>query len=623
MDRSSGMRLQSRSPAGRGEPAPDPRSETGLRSPTPPGGAERTAQEQFLRELALHTDGIGGVQLWHCLARRGVWSYLAERGSAGESLQLLTQRFGAHLAYLNVVLRTLAVQGWLDAQPGSSVERSRVTLSSAGYELSRLFQDGISPGADAAQRVVSFLPVARQMARYLFGSHQPSPGVPELEALRDSNAGGWGLTRDPRVDVGVAERLRLALEGNLLGPIVVALQDEFYPGVLGSCLERAPRAWRVPGVAAWARRAQRAQLFDTFENTPWLDVSRLQGNRQRLGVAFQLLADAGWVELDKSRARLTSKGKYAARRAWAYGVPVSYLPLFGRLDELLFGEHRRVLGQVPGRSEVHVDRRLNVKASGATHGRYFAAADELVLAAFNRPFSEQPRGFADMGCGDGSWLEHIWQLIRERTLRGRLLRESPERPEYQVLMVGLDYHQAARRATRERLTRAGVPHLVSFGDINDPARLRDELSVSGVDSRELLHGSSFLIHNRPYQAPRDAAQAARRTSVPAGAYAAAGVAIEPAALMQNLVEFFASWRQIIGPHGMLVIELHDPERVVVGKTLTNYMLTHGLSDQLTVGVEPFLSAAREAGLVAAPEHQRLFPPQRELATVSVNHFRRA
>ena len=77
MDRSSRMRFESRSPAGRGEPAPDPRSETGLRSPTPP--AERTAQEHFLRELALHTDGIGGVQLWHCLARRGVWSYLAER----------------------------------------------------------------------------------------------------------------------------------------------------------------------------------------------------------------------------------------------------------------------------------------------------------------------------------------------------------------------------------------------------------------------------------------------------------------------------------------------------------------------------------------------------------------
>ncbi|HKO90429.1 MAG TPA: hypothetical protein VJU61_04720, partial [Polyangiaceae bacterium] len=530
MDSRSRMRFESRPPAGAPEPSREPRSETGLRSPALPENAERTAQGQFLRELALHTDGIGGVQLWHCLARHGVWSYLAERGPEGESAQLLAQRFGAHLAYLNVVLRTFGVQGWLDWQPGSSVERTRVALSSAGYELSRLFQDGVSPGADAAARVVSFLPVARQMARYLFGSHQPAPGVPELEALRDSNAAGWGLTRDPRVDAGVAERLRLGLEGNLLGPVVVALQDEFYPGVLGACLERAPRAWRLPGVARWARRAQRAQLFDAFAGAPWIDLSRLQGNQRRLGVAFQLLADVGWIELEEGRAQLTQKGQYASRRAWAYGVPVSYLPLFGRLDELLFGEHRRVLGQIPGRGEVHVDRRLNVKASGATHGRYFAAADELVLAAFNRPFAEQPRGFADMGCGDGAWLEHIWQLILERSERGRLLREHPQRPEYQLLMVGLDYNHAARRATRQRLTRAGVPHLVSFGDVNDPAGLRSRLSALGVDSRDLLHGSSFLIHNRPYQAPRDTAQAARRTDPPAGAYAAAGVAIEPAHL---------------------------------------------------------------------------------------------
>jgi hypothetical protein len=73
---------------------------------------------------------------------------------------------------------------------------------------------------------------------------------------------------------------------------------------------------------------------------------------------------------------------------------------------------------------------------------------------------------------------------------------------------------------------------------------------------------------------------------------------------------------------MLAIELHDPERVVIGKTLTNYILTHGLSEQLTVGITPFLEAARAAGLEVDPARQRLFPAQREQATVSVNHFTR-
>jgi hypothetical protein len=575
------------------------------------------ARERFASELAQHSDGIGGVHLWHCLAQRGVWSFLAEQGDAGTSLQLLARRFGANLAYLNVVFRTFALSGWLRWQPHSPVERSRVTLTDSGRQLLAL-----SSCNEASAMIVSFLPVAQQMARYLFGtSSSPQGTLPELSELRERNAAGWELP--VQGNNPVAERWRLALEGNLIGPVVVALKDEFYPGLLGAWLQRSPRAWEKRWIAAWARRRQRSQLLDAFSGTPpVLDLAQVAGNARRVRTAFELLRDVGWVELEGTQVELTAKGRYAAPRAWAYGVPVSYLPMFGQLDELLFGEHGRVLQQVPGGTELHVDRRINVKASGASHGRYFAAADEVVLYAFNRPFPEQPRGFADMGSGDGTWLQHVWELISTRTERGRLMREFPERSEYQPLMVGIDYNRAARRATRERLTRAGVPHLVLFGDINDPEGLRTRLAERGVDSGELLHGSSFLIHNRPYQPPRDAERAARRP-VPAspGAYVADGLPIEAQDLQQNLVELFSAWGQIIGPHGMLVIELHDPERVVVGKTLTNYILTHGLSAQLTVGIAPFLAAAREAGLAADEAHQRLFPPVPELATVSVNHFR--
>lgn len=576
------------------------------------------ARERFASELAQHTDGIGGVQLWHCLAQRGVWSFLAEQGDAGTSLLLLARRFGANLAYLNVVFRTFALSGWLRWQPYSPVERSRVTLTDSGRQLLAL-----SSCNEASALIVSFLPVAQQMARHLFGSSSSQPGtLPELSELRERNAAGWELP--VQGNNPVAERWRLALEGNLIGPVAVALKDEFHPGLLGAWLQRSPRAWEKRWLAAWARRRQRSQLLDAFSGTPpVLDLARVTGNAGRVRAAFELLRDVGWVELEGTQVELTAKGRYAAPRAWAYGVPVSYLPMFGQLDELLFGEHGRVLRQVPGGTEAHVDRRINVKASGASHGRYFAAADEVVLHAFNRPFPEQPRGFADMGSGDGTWLQHVWELISTHTERGRLMREFPERAEFQPLMVGIDYNRAARRATRERLTRAGVPHLVLFGDINDPEGLRTRLSERGVDSRQLLHGSSFLIHNRPYQPPRDRERAARRAAPAPGAYVADGLPIEAQDLQQNLVEFFSAWSQIIGPHGMLVIELHDPERVVVGKTLTNYILTHGLSAQLTVGIAPFLAAAREAGLAPDEAHQRSFPPVPELATVSVNHFQHA
>lgn len=547
-------------------------------------------QDRFLRELAQHTDGIGGIHVLHCLQRRGLWAFLEEQGSRGATLLGLSRRFGANLAYLNVVFRVFSAQGWVEWQPRRPVEQTLVTLTEAGRQLLELYSS-----TDAADPIVRFLPIAVRLPHHLFGSAE----APELAELVARNAEGWGLpSGDP-----IAERFRLALEGNLVGPVAVALKDEFHPGWLGTLLERVPRLWQQPQIAAWARRRQRSQLLDAEQIS-------LKGRSATLRSACHLLRDIGWITLEDDVARFTPKGRYAAPRAWGYGVPVSYLPLFGQLDALLFGNHRQVLRHVPGKSERHIQRRINVKASGASHGRYFAAADEVILQAFNLPLSEQPRGFADMGSGDGSWLQHIWDLIRTRTERGRVMREHPP------LMVGIDYNQAARRATRERLTRADVPHLVLFGDVNDPDGLRARLLQHGIDSRDLLHGSSFLIHNRPYQPPRGRVP---DTTI-SGAYVADGEAIESADLQQNLVEFFRSWAAIVGGHGMLAIELHDPERVIIGKTLTNYILTHGLSEQLTVGVGPFLDAAREAGLEVDPTRQRLFPAERELATVSVNHF---
>jgi len=617
MERGSFMRFAASS--GFVEPDARTSTESGTRHVAP--SAPRTAaRERFLRELAQHTDGIGGIQLLHCLSERGVWAFLTEQGSKGATLLGLARRFGANLGYLNVVFHSFALQGWVEWQPRPRVDQTHVMLTEAGRQLLRLHQT-----TDAVAEIVRFLPVATRMAELLFGRGVARHGsVPEFAALVERNLAGWGLSVDTRADPSVVERFRLALTGNLLGPVAVALKDEFQPGLLGAWLERSPRAWQQPQIAAWARRRQRAQLLDAFHGPEQqLDLARVRGQRRQLLSAFELLRDSGWLQLEGNLARLTSLGRYAAPRAWGYGVPVSYLPMFGQLDQLLFGEPGRVLRSVPGKPESHINRRMNVKASGASHGRYFAAADEVVLHAFNLPFPEQPRGFADMGSGDGSWLQHIWELIQGRTERGRLMHEFPERRELRPLMVGLDYNQAARRATAERLTRAGVPHLVLFGDVNDPEGLRTRLSEHGVDSRDLMHGSSFLMHNRPYQPPQQPAQAARRHGVAVGAYVADGLPIASADLQQNLVELFRAWGQIIGRHGMLVIELHDPERVVLGKTLTNYILTHGLSEQLTVGIAPFLDAAREAGLELDVDRQRLFPPQRELATVSVNHFRGA
>jgi hypothetical protein len=494
--------------------------------------------------------------------------------------------------YLAVICRVLDAQGWLQRDLEHTTMRTRVAPTPAGAMLFSLIEFG-----PQATEVTAFYPIARNMAAYLDERYEPPPGCPSLDELARWSERGWDLPPDAGGELGVVERFRAALDGNLVGPIAVALG-------LGS-----------GRVGAWASEPERRAYIGKSEPRRY----QPRGDRER--AAFEVLAQAGWFRFRGANAVCTDLGAYALRRAPAFGVPMSYLPLFERLDELLFGDAERFWQRTPGDAEAHVDRAMNVRASGASHQRYFAAADAIIGRAFDRAFEEQPSGVCDMGCGDGAWLEHVWNLIVQRTERGRLMRAHPRDPRYLPLLVGADYNDAARSATRERLTRAGIPHLVTFGDINDPQSLKLELERRGIDSTRLLHSNSFLVHNRPYAGVKDMRAAAARRGDPGAVYACRGRALSSGELGQNLVEFFSAWRPVIGEHGMVVIELHDPERVRVGRTLTNYMLTHALSDQYTVGVGAFLSAAHEAQLEVDSDSLRLFPESPEAAAISVCHLR--
>lgn len=576
-------------------PAPAPAAEHVSASGEPPLDTRIRASagglsSRFLSQLVSHTDGIGWVQVLECWRRRGVLARLRHAGPEGSALGPLAAERGMSLGYLAVVCRVLAAGGWLWRQPAEHARDARVGLSPSGAVLFELLESGAQ-----SSLVSAFLPVAQHMAAYLGGSYQPPPAAPSLEQLSRWSARGWGLPAEAgSARRAVVQRLAAALDGNLLGPVAVALS-------LGD----------VPGFE-WASARERLARDAPRAATPL-------GDRQR--AACEVLVNSGWASWRGGGIELSDFGVYALRRAPAYGVPVSYLPLFEGIDSLLFGSAEAFWQRGAAEPERHVNRTLNVRSSGATHGRYFAALDEIIERAFDAPFPEQPLGVCDMGSGDGAWLEHVWKLISERTERGRLMLAHPDEARYRPLLVGADYNEAARNATRQRLSNAGVPHLVLFGDVNEPGDLQRELARRGVDASALLHTSSFLVHNRPFMGARDSAAAARRRAVSDGAYAWRGRPVEPGELQQNLVELLCNWRSVAGRHGTLVIELHDPERVVPGKTLLNYMLTHGLSDQFAVPLADFEAAAREAGFSIDHATQRLFPDDRARATISVSHLR--
>ena len=241
-----------------------------------------------------------------------------------------------------------------------------------------------------------------------------------------------------------------------------------------------------PAMVALARHG----VFGRLEDRP-VDVHALGGNAASLACLFDLLTIPGWVVQVKQDVQLTGCGRYAAQLASSYGVTVSYLPMFGVLPTLLFG-NPRIPRIDPSGFETMVNRGMNVWGSGGAHTTYFKKLDEIVVDIFNRPIDQQPRGICDMGSGDGTLLAHLYSTVQERTARGRVLEQHP------LIVVGADFNKVARRATRQTLHAAGIPafHVID-GDINRPAQLASDLEALGHDVHDLLHIRSFLDHNRP------------------------------------------------------------------------------------------------------------------------------
>lgn len=55
-----------------------------------------------------------------------------------------------------------------------------------------------------------------------------------------------------------------------------------------------------------------------------------------------------------------------------------------------------------------------------------------------------------MGCGNGAFIKHIFEVIEYHTLRGKILDEYP------LLLVGADFNQAALKVTRGNLIKSDI-----------------------------------------------------------------------------------------------------------------------------------------------------------------------
>jgi SAM-dependent methyltransferase len=537
---------------------------------------EITADEKAaIRAIVFtHLRGIVLAPVARALCDRGVFDLF--RDSAWVDLDQISQRTRANHGYLRVGLRLLVSSGWLKWRNGESGAASYALTPEGSIAL------GVAP--EFYREVVSFIPMAIFLEDFLFGKSQGS-FLPSLQVLIDKAIAGWGIAIpvDP-VAVNMHAQLRLQLDGMLIGPAMVALA--------------------------------RNGIFDKLVLGP-AELKSMDGNQSCLSSLFDLLASQGWVTREQNRISLTPRGRYAAQIAPAYGVTVSYLPMFSVVSTLMFGNPRIPRVDESG-VELLVNRAMNVWGSGGAHATYFNRVDEIVIEIFNRPIELQPSGVCDMGCGNGRFLEHVYQVVKERTARGKVLDKYP------LLIVGADFNKVARRVTKQNFKKAQIPNShVIHGDINRPALLAGDLEEIGVDIHDLLHMRSFLDHNRPYLQPSGYVRGTRKGRS-TGAFAHLGDEILADELEENLVRHLRRWAPYVGRFGLLVLELHTiaPELAAGNPKKTPavaYDGTHGFSDQYLVEVPVFLECAREAGLHTDARYQAQFPPS-ELATVSINFF---
>ncbi|MEM9544331.1 MAG: class I SAM-dependent methyltransferase [Bacteroidota bacterium] len=530
----------------------------------------REQKREYRSDLFRHLDGLVTAPTAYVLLENGILNDLIS--SEKVNLSELSEKYKAHEGYLNVSLRILCSQGWLTYtldHSKNSIIYSTTSKSKTAFELCHLYKDVVL----LMRKSANYHP--RIFSKEIFQ---------DLKAIFDKFEKNYGIQFSENSEtLEIQNQILKHLEGIITAPSIVAL------GMNG--------------------------MFHKY----FMEASFRPEEFHKEGKSFAALLDffsfLGWFEKKNETYSFTDKGLFFARRASAYGVTVSYQNTFRHLDELLFGNPNKLWDVPKGHSEIHVDRKMNVWGSGGAHKAYFKKIDEIIIDLFNKPIHEQPKGIVDMGCGNGAYLEHLFEVIEQRTLRGTMLEDHP------LFLVGADYNEDALKVTRANLINADIWAKVIWGDIGRPDLLADDLKNNyNIDLKDLLNVRTFLDHNRIWEDPKS--DHSVRTSTSTGAFAHRGRRISNEEVEQNLLEHFKKWAPYVQRFGLLVIELHTipPEYTAanLGRTAaTAYDATHGFSDQYIVEVDIFNSIAAEAGLYPDKAHFSKFPNS-ELATVSIN-----
>jgi SAM-dependent methyltransferase len=530
-------------------------------------------RNQLREAIFRHLDGLVVVPVAYSLFKKGILAHLLKEKST--TLAQITNEFHANEGYLNVALRVLASQGFLKYEvdnASGNVTIKTLPISEFAFSLVPMYEDTFQLLTQSSAFTANKMDV---------------DSIALLEPILKKFTENYHIhfEEDENLRI-IQEQMLTHIEGYLVGPIVVNL------GMTG--------------------------MFHKYFMESSFRADEFHKHPEAFAKILDFFVHLGWFSKKNGNYQFTEDGFFFAKRASAYGVTVSYLPMFKHIDNLLFGNASELRNIAKNEDEIHVNREMNVWGSGGAHATYFKVIDDIIIELFNKPIAEQPKGILDMGCGNGAFLQHIFEVIERQTLRGKMLDDYP------LFLVGADYNQAALKVTRANLIKADIWAKVIWGDIGNPDLLNSDLQENyNIDLKDLLNVRTFLDHNRIWEDPKNKTK--DRVSTSTGAFAHRGVHISNNDVEDNLLEHFMKWSPYVRKFGLLIIELHTvaPELTAqnLGKTAaTAYDATHGFSDQFIVEIEVLQKIAAEAGLHSDPDYFKKYP-ETDYATVSINLLR--
>lgn len=516
---------------------------------------------EIRKRIFLHLDGWALIPSIFALHKLNILSHFLEKNKWRLSnLSTITK---TNEGYLNVALRILASQGYLERKTNN--------------DLDEIYLELTNTGAQAIEFIKHYKIFYNLIQSFIIRPKNLMSDSANMEVLEEA----WNqLKYFKNDDNEVKTRMAFHMEGILLGPIMVGLGINNKLQNLNENFILSSQKLSVP-----------ARTFN------WI---------------IDIFKHVNFITTTNSEIRFNDKGIFYAKRASAYGVTVSYLPTFAQLETLLIGDPNVIWEKTTEGDERHVYRYMNVWGSGGAHSTYFKKIDEIIVEIFNRPINEQPKGFIDVGCGDGTFIHHIYSVISKKTARGKILSKHP------LLIFGADYNKKARVATRNKMITENITAEIIFGDISDPEKINSMLFEKyGIRLSDLLNTRTFLDHNRTYQKPSKTLL----TTKSEGAFAYRGRRIPNNELYQNLNNHLKTWAPFLKKFGLLIVELHSikPKDAAsnIGKSLaTPYDATHGYTDQYIIEHSCFLNAAKHAGLASIEKYSFKFP-NNQTTTVSI------